>query len=316
MFLESQNYDIVRTALDTVFFQEFSYDMEEPGIATANTGDLFKVIQTEHQAHIGSINKPVGLFDIIGEVQAVPIDTPQVANKYTIPVLDFAKRIVLSKDLFDDNMHGVWAENVKDMARKARLSQDDNAFKLFRLSFTTTLTADGIALISASHVQLNGSTYSNLVSSNPTLSSSSLNTAIVMLREQQDQTGTVIGGIPHILLVPSKLFKTAIELTDSALIADSANNAINVYRSAYGFKVYSSPFLGAAAGGTAATADTNWWLLSRNHSVSRLIRQGIETALTPWQYSNDRTYTYQANFREAVFCPDYAGIVGSTGAGS
>ena len=308
MFTEAQNYDIVRTALDTVFFQEFSYDAEEPGIATANTGDLFKVIQTEHQAYIGSINKPVGLFDIIGEVQQVPADVPKVANKYTVPVLDFAKRIVISKDLFDDNMHGVWADNVKDMARKARYTQDSHAFGLFRLAFTTTLTADSVALISASHTTLSGATVSNILTSSP-LTSTTLNNAIVALREQKDQTGTVIGGVPAILLVPSKLFKTAIELTDSALIADSANNAINVYRSAYGFKVMSSPWLGAAAGGS----DTAWFLLSRNHSVSRLIRQGIETALTPWQYSNDRTYTYQANFREEVFVPDYAGIVGATG---
>jgi phage major head subunit gpT-like protein len=307
MFTEAQNYDIVRTALDTVFFQEFSYDMEEPGIATANTGDLFKVINVDRQAYIGEINKPVGLFDIVGEVQQVPSDTPKVANKYTIPVLDFAKRIIISKDLFDDNMHGVWAENVKDFARKARYTQDYHAFGLFRNAFGTTLTADGIALISASHVLLTGATNSNIITG--ALTSTTLNTGIVALREQKDQTGTVIGGIPHILLVPSKLFKTAIELTDSALIADSANNAINVYRSAYGFKVYSSPYLGAAAGGS----DTAWFLLSRNHSVSRLIRQGIETALTPWQYSNDRTYTYQANFREEVFVPDYAGIVGALG---
>jgi hypothetical protein len=208
-------------------------------------------------------------------------------------------------------MHGVWAEEVKDMARKARYTQDYHAFGLFRTAFTTTLTADGNALIST-HTLLNGSTHSNALTSNPALTSTGLNTAIVALREQKDQTSTVIGGVPSILLVPSKLFKTAIELTDSALIADSANNAINVYRSAYGFKVLTSPYLGAAAGGS----DTAWFLLSRNHSVTRLIRQGIETALTPWQYSNDRTYTYQANFREEVFVPDYAGIVGSTGAGS
>jgi phage major head subunit gpT-like protein len=308
LFTENQNFDIVRTALDTVFFQEFSYDSEEPGIATAGTGDLFKVVQTDRQAYIGSVNKPVGLFDVIGEVQQVPTETPIVANKYTIPVLDFAKRIIISKDLFDDNMHNVWAENVKDMARKARLSQDNHAFSLFRNAFTTTVTADSVALISASHTTVGGITVSNIVASAP-LNSANLNKAIIALREQKDQTGTVIGGVPAILLVPSALFKTAIELTDSALIADSGNNAVNVYRSAYGFKVLSSPFLGAAAGGS----DTAWFLLSRNHSVSRLIRQGIETALTPWQYSNDRTYTYQANFREEVFVPDYAGIVGATG---
>ena len=44
-----------------------------------------------------------------------------------------------------------------------------------------------------------------------------------------------------------------------------------------------------------------------------LIRQGIETALRPWQYSNNRSYLYQGNFRENYFVPDYAGAVGALG---
>jgi hypothetical protein len=67
--------------------------------------------------------------------------------------------------------------------------------------------------------------------------------------------------------------------------------------------------LSAAAGGS----DTAWFLMSRNHSVTRLIRQGIQTALRDWTYSNNRSYLYQANFREAVYVPDYVGIYGSTG---
>lgn len=118
-----------------------------------------------------------------------------------------------------------------------------------------------------------------------------------------------MGNVPNILLVPSALFKKAIELTESALIANTADNALNVYRSAYGITVYTSPYLDATAGGS----DTAWFLLSKNHSVSRLIRQGIQTALRDWSMSNNRTYLYQANFREEVFVPDYVGVVGSTG---
>ena len=307
MWLESQDFDIVRTSLDTVFFQEFEYDTGIPGIATASTGDLFKVKTTDRQAYIGEINGTVGLFDAVGEVQENPVDIPVTANKYTIQVVDYSKELPISKDLFDDNMHDVWAENITQMARMARITQDYNAFGLFRNAFTTTLTADGVALISASHVTVKGITVSNSVSGS--LSSTTLNTAFVSLKEQKNQAGVIVGGNAAILLVPEKLFKTAIELTDSALIADSSNNAINVFRSAMGLKVYSSPQLGAAAGGS----DTAWFLLTKNHSVTRLIRQGIETALTPWQYSHNRSYTYQANYRESYFVPDYAGIVGSTG---
>lgn len=307
MFTEAQNFAIVQTELDTVFFQNFQYDGSNPGIATAQTGDLFKPVTTDHAAYIGEINMGTGLWSVIGETQTVPTSNPAVRNKYTIYVKDFADSIEISKDLFDDNMHGVWAEDVRQFALMARVTQDNSAFELFRNAFTTTLTADGVSFINSAHPLIGGGTISNLITG--ALSDTTLNTAIVALREQKNQRGVILGGVPSILLVPSKLFKYAMQLTESALVADNANNSINVYRSAYGFKVYSSPYLGAAAGGS----DTAWFLLTPQHSVSRLIRQGVETALRSWQYSNNRSYLYQGNFREAYFVPDYSGAVGSQG---
>lgn len=307
MFLESQNIAIVRTELDDVFFQNFEYDATEPEIVTATYANLFRVIPTEHAQYIREVNKGTGLWNKIGEVQTVPSSTPAVRNKQTVVVADFADSIEISKDLFDDNMHGVWAEDVRQFALMARVSQDDNAMSLFRNSFTTTLTADGVSFINAAHPLIGGGTVNNLITG--ALSTTTVNNALVALREQKNQAGVILGGTPTVLLVPSKLFKLATEITDSALISDSGNNALNVYRSAYGFVVKSSPYLGAASGGS----DTAWWMLTRNHSVGRIVRQGIETALRPWQYSNNRTYLYQGNFREEVSVPDYAGAVGSTG---
>lgn len=306
MFTEAQNFSIVQTELDSVFFQNFDYDSGFPGIATANTADLFKPLSTEHAAYIESIFKGSPLFPKIGETQTVPLSTPKVANKLTTLIKDFAQGIELSKNLFDDNMHGVWSKSVADLAMVARVSQDDNAFAWFRGAFTTSLTADGIAFI-GTHVLLNGATQSNAVSG--ALSPTTLNLAIVALRQQKNQAGVILGCVPNILLVPSALFKKAVEITESALLADSANNNLNVYRSAYGLTVYTSPYLDAVAGGS----DTAWFLLSRNHSVTRLLRQGIQTSLRDWTMSNNRTYFYQANFREEVYAPDYVGVVGSTG---
>lgn len=307
MFTEAQNFAIVQTELDTVFFQVFGYDDTNPGIATANTGAIFKPLSTTHAAYIGQVNKGPGLFSIIGETQTVPLSTPRVTNKYTILIKDFAEGIELSKDMFDDNMHGVWAEEVRQLALMARVTQDQNAFKIFRGAFTTTLTADGAAFISASHTLIGGGTTSNLVTG--ALTDTNFNSALIALRQQVNQAGVILGGVGRYLVVPSALFKRAIQITDSALISDSGNNAINVYRSAYNITVYTSPYMDAVAGGS----DTAWFLLTQNHSISRIIRQGIETALRPWQFSNNRTYFYQANFREEVFVPDYAGAVGSTG---
>ncbi len=309
MFTEAQNFSIVQTELDAVFFQVFDYTSTFPGVARATTGEIFKPVETTHAAWIQSINKGSGLFPSIGETVTVPVSVPHVTNKQTTLVNTYAQAIPISKQLFDDNMHGVWAAEVQDFAQKALDTQDYTAFGLFRNGFTTALTADGTAIF-GTHTLIGGGTQVNTATgAGSALSPTSLNTAIVSLMEQKDQSGVIKGSSPAVLLVPPALWKHAREITDSALIADLANNNVNVYRSALGITVYTSHWLGAAAGGS----DTAWFLLAKNHGFTRLIRQGIETALTPWQYSQNLTYNYQANYRENYFCADYAGSYGAVG---
>ncbi len=309
MFTEAQNFSIVQTELDKVFFQVFDYEATFPGVARATTAEIFKPQETTHAAWIQSINKGSGLFPAVGETQTIPLSTPHVTNKQTTLVTTYAQGIDISKQLFDDNMHGVWAKDVSDFADQAKNTMDRNAFLLFVNGFTTALTADGSAIF-ASHTLIGGGTQSNTASgAGSVLSPTSLNTGIVNLIEQKNQAGVISGNSPSVLLVPPALWKHAREITDSALIADSAQNNINVYRSALGITVYMSHWLGAAAGGS----DTAWFLLAKNHGFTRIIRQGLETALTDWRYSNNLTYRYQANYREAYFCADYAGSYGAAG---
>jgi len=279
-------------------------------ISTVRDGRLFKQVTITNQAYIEEIASGVGLFPKVGEVQQVPTYTPIVANKIITPVNDYANSIEISKDLYDDNMHNVWAKHVADFALKARVSQDKYGFDWFNLAFTTSLTADGVSFINSAHPLLQGGTQSNLVpadaNGSTALSNETLNNAIVQLRTMKDQAGVILGDVPSILLVPPQLFQLAIQLTQSALQADVANNAINVWRSAYGMVVKTTPYL------TSATA---WFLLSDHHSVTRIVRQGVQTALRDWYFSSNRTYLYQANFREVVYAPDYAGAVGCAGVG-
>ena len=307
MFTEAQNFAVVQTELDSVFFQNLKYDATDPTIATSRTGKLFKQITTQHAAYLYEVNKPVGLFPVIGETQTVPQGTPAVRNKVQVLIKDFAMSMPVSKDMFDDNLHGTWAENVRQFARKALITQDAYAFSKYNGAFTTTLTADGVSWINVAHPLIGGGTISNLIAG--ALSDSTLNDAMVALRVQKDQAGTILGCAPSALVVPPAKWKLAMEITNSALTSQTADNALNVWRSAFGFEVYTSPYLSLAAGGS----DTAWFLLADEHSMTRIVRQGVETALTPWQYSTDRTYNYQANFREEVFVADYSGAVGSTG---
>jgi len=318
MFTETQNFSLVQTELDEVFKQSYEATVP-PSYATALTGDIFKVTDTTHAAYIGTIHKGPGLFSKIGEVQAVPSYVAKVANKWTVTIADFAEGIDISKNLFDDDIHGEWENQVSDFAVMARRTQDFNAFKIFRGAFTTTLTADGSAFI-GSHTLIGGGTTNNEVvtadisgATTSALTTSSFNVAMQRLANMKSQAGVPLQCVGDILLVPPALYVTARQIAVSALTPENGNNAVNVFSMDYSVKVYQSVWLGTASP-DGIGSDTAWFLLdSSRHQVRRFVRQGIITSLRDWTMSNNRTYYYQANFREEVFVPDYIGVVGAKG---
>jgi phage major head subunit gpT-like protein len=318
MFTEQQNFSIVQTELDEVFKQNYEASLP-PSFATAMTGDVFKVTDTTHAAYIGTIHKGPGLFSKIGEVQAVPSYAAKVANKWTVLISDFAEGIDISKNLFDDDIYGEWENQVSDFAIMARRTQDFNAFKIFRGAFTTQLTADGVSFINAAHPLIGGGTTSNRVTAasvgaaTTALTTSSFNTAMVLLANMKSQSNVPLQCVGTTLLVPPALYVTARQIAASALVPENGNNAVNVFSMDYSVKVYQSVFMGSGSP-DGLGSDTAWFLLdSSRHAIRRFVRQGITTALRNWDMSNNRTYYYQANFREEVYVPDYIGAVGASG---
>ena len=305
-FNSGLNPNVVKTALDDVFKQEFEYGMG-PGQANAMTAAIFKQDSADSSAVIMEVFKGSGYWDSRAEEQDVPAGTPRITNQITFSVTNYAKSIDIPKNFFDDNKHGAYEKMVTDMAEMARITRDKNAFAIFRNGFTTTLTADGVALFSDSHVTISGDTVDNLLTA--ALAETSLNDAIVALSEQKAQDGTIRGCTPTVLLVPQKLYKLACALTDSQLRPQTANNDINVYSTKYGIEVYTTPFLGAAAGGS----DTAWFMLARNHAIYRWVRQGLVTDLVDYKFQRNNSYIYKGEFREVVGAIDYVGAIASTG---
>lgn len=266
---------------------------------------MFKQETTDRAAVITEQFQGTGYFENRTEVQDVPSGTARVGNQKTFSVTNWAKSTDISKNLMDDDQHSTIDMLIKNMARNGRLTKSKNAFNVLNLGFTTTLTNDGIALFSASHVTLSGTTVSNLLTSSA-LSESTLNTAFNSLINQVTQDGTLGGHLPAVLLVPTALFKTACEITKSVLRSGTANNDLNYYSELYpGMKVLHSPFLGAGFGGS----DTSWFLLSQDHSLTRWVRQEIVTDLVDYRTQRNNNFIYKAEYREVVGVISYEGIV-------
>ena len=299
------NPNVVKTALDGVFNQTFSGQMH-PGYVTAESGMVFKQDTADSSAVILETFKGVGAWESTPEEQNLPEGHPRIANQKTFTVANFKKSVKIPYEFFKDNKHSSYEKMIESFARRARTTRDKNAFALFRAP-TSVTTSDGVGFASASHLNLNGDTVSNL-NTTAALTESTLNNAIVDLLEMKAQDGELDGFTPATLLVPPALFKTACEITKSELRAGTANNDVNVFSSQYGINVATTQFMSAAAGGS----DTTWYLLSDNHSVMRFVREGVSTDLVDYIYSDNDVYTYKGRFREVVGPMSYEGIIVNT----
>jgi hypothetical protein len=289
-----------------VFNTSFSVE-SIPGYATVESA-AFVQDSTDRAAVIVDQFMGAGYFETRGETEDVKSGTARVGNQKTFSVTNFAKSIDISKNLMDDDQHSTIDKLVKSFGRNARLTKEKNAFAQFNLGFTTVTTNDGVALFSASHVTMNGSTVSNLLTG--VLSEANLDLAVQSLINQPTQDDTLGGHTPAVLLVPPALFKKACEITKSARRSGTADNDMNYYSDIYpGMVVLMNPFLGANYGGS----DTAYFLLSKDHSMTRWVRQALSTDLVDYKTQRNNNYIYKAEYREVVGPVSFEGVVASTG---
>ena len=102
----SLNSDVVKTAIDDVFFQKFSGEMN-PAYATAEDPLIFRQDTAEHQAVILDVFKGIGQWQPRAEEQDVPSGDPRIANQKTFTVVNFAKSVDIPKNFFDDQIKNV-----------------------------------------------------------------------------------------------------------------------------------------------------------------------------------------------------------------
>jgi len=307
-FSSGLNPDVIRTLIDGIWRDTFS-GKKAPNLATAESDLVFKQDTADSSAVVMDLFKGVGAWEQRpDEEQDIPTGTPRVGNQKIFTMAEFDKSIDIPKIFFDDQKHGAYERMVESFARRARTTRDKNAFAIFRNGFNGTFTtSDGVALFSDSHVSMSGQTVDNKLTA--ALSESSLNDAIVALSEMKSQDGEIDGFMPRTLLVPMKLFKTACEIVDSELRQGTADNDMNVYSSKYDIFIKTTPYLGAAAGGS----DTAWFLIGEDSSITRWVRQPIETDFVNYKHQRNNVYIYKGSYRECVGAMSYEGVIGSDG---
>jgi len=308
MLKASTSPNVAHTALDFVFNQKYQDEAQiSRGRATAKDPLVFKQKTASSDKVIYDQFGGGGLFaQRTNEEAELQQSSPRVTNNVSLTVLEFANSVDIPKNFMDDEKHEVVKSNVVDMARRAKLSQDDYGIDRWALGFTTVVTNDTVAWFSNSHTTIDGTTVDNLETG--VLTASTLEATIISLGRQKNQGGILGHFDANLFLVPLNLLKEGAEIIDSDLLAGTGNNNVNYLSRRYpGLELKFSPTLDDTS--TAA-----YFVASNEHSCNRWVREAVATNYIPWNISKNKVGTYQCWFREIVAPVSYEGTVGSTGA--
>jgi len=145
--------------------------------------------------------------------------------------------IVTYEELRDNLYEEVSMRRAKANAFSINQTIENVAAFLYNNAFSTTYytTADNAALVSTSHVNATGGTYSNALSPAADLSEAALEDLTIQIMGTQNDRGLLINIMPESLHIPRQEYYNANRILKSVLQSNTANNNINVLKAVNAF---------------------------------------------------------------------------------
>jgi len=214
---------------------------------------LLTVNSSTKQSEKDSAISGFGYFEETTEGGSVVYEDPVQMYDVTYTHKKYTKGFKVSEEMYDDDLYRIINRKPGQLAIAAKRTAEYHAASLFNNAFSTSYTGgDGKPLASTAHPRSDGgSTQSNASSAGLTLGDTNLNTAILAFEGQLDDKGMKIATEADILLVPRALKKTAVVLTQSDGLTQTAYNDMN-YSKSLGLKVVAWHYL---------TSTTAWFLI-------------------------------------------------------
>jgi hypothetical protein len=294
-------------------YEEYTREMQ-PGYLSARDSFFFKQDTTDKVAYVWDEDAGIPNLQETGEQEDIKSVDSRVGNQKTKFVQKYANQVPISDEAFRADQHGKRAAIGRQIADAARRTQDQKTLlatygDAFAGSINTT--PDGQPLASNSHVTLTGATVDNLETGSMT--PDNLWTLVQSLANQKGQHGDAGSHLFEGLVTNFLLYKTAKEVMNSTLLADSAENNINVFDTDYGtVKIAASAFLNSAYN-SATNAATSYSIVSRNHMICRKTFYDLTTNLVTPEYSDNDSYVLRYKFSESAFPGSWTGYAGSNG---
>lgn len=301
----SPNLELVKTALDKIRDEQIlmnartgKVEATDPQVFTQDTADKAAVVSTV----IGGGGYFEKSLDDLSVAKGATINSP---SPKTTLIANFKKDLDVSRTFMADQQHSAVAKAVRGNVASWLASRDRNAFQVYANGFSTQNTIDGVNVFSNSHVNSNGDTIDNLETG--ALTDTTLNTSVVSLRNQVNQTGVKVGYEPDFLLCSNSGHKNAMVVAKSILRSGTGNNDLQYFSELFPqMRVVYNQFLDE-------TSTNAYFLGAQNHGIVRYEREALFTDLVDWRTQRNDAYIYKLRAREEVDSIEYSGLLGSTG---
>ena len=138
----------------------------------------------------------------------------------------------LTEEAIEDNLYdSLAARYTKGLARAMSYTKQVKAAAVLNNGFSAAYTGgDGVALFSAVHPLVSGSTNSNTPATQADLNETSLENAVIQIAAWTDERGLLIAAKPKKLVIPPALQFVATRLLETELRVGTNNNDINAIK--------------------------------------------------------------------------------------
>ena len=186
--------------LNAIWGKEYNdYPVEWDKLFEKNTSDR----AYEEDVSLSSF----GLATVKNEGAPIIYDTERQGFTSRYNHVVYALGFIVTREIFEDDQYGkVGAQKAKALARSMRQTKEIVGANVYNRAFNASYAGgDGAALISASHPNVAGGTFSNKISVDADLSEAALEQAVIDIAGFRDDRGLLIAAKPEKLVIPYQL---------------------------------------------------------------------------------------------------------------
>ncbi len=175
----------------------------------------------------------LGLASVKNEGTPVTYDTERQGFTTRYNHVVYALGFIVTREMFEDDQYDVVGKKKSTaLARSMRQTKEILGANVYNRATTAGYTGgDGIVLLSASHVNVAGGTYSNIISTAADLSEAALEQSYIDIEGFTDDRGLIIAAKPKQLILPRQLRFEAQRILHSVGRVDTPNNDDNAIKS-------------------------------------------------------------------------------------